>query len=350
MWELICHHTYRAGGLPVDLSDHDQHGIPSAVSYEPDGAFPGSGALRFHAGGYVRIPASPVWGTLGGLAIEMTVRLEPPAPGRTNIRILADARPGFILLTYNHHVRFVYATSESSQRGERVGATNVVPYNAWTTVRLVHNGLDTVQFYVDDVLVSEAPARLAVPGVAGRDIWFGNANGWPLAMEGLLDDVKVWRLDPFRIRNVFVQRPLDRDTAACWEAALRSLIEQVASRPDCAELLRREMPRALDEMRRQIRVGDVARERYADICDSYAWLWRAGQINGPEMARLLRGWCGLLEDLGVDLSYGSKALAVARDCTEGLDLSALVECDRELAGFLELLRRECAEESGAEQA
>lgn len=60
MFELICHHTYRWGGAPIDLSPYDSHGLspPDAESL-PDGVTSGSGILRFALpGSRVSVPMS----------------------------------------------------------------------------------------------------------------------------------------------------------------------------------------------------------------------------------------------------------------------------------------------------
>jgi hypothetical protein len=47
-FELICHHVYAGcDGLPLDLSDHDNHGQAIDTEFLKNGVTPYSGARRF---------------------------------------------------------------------------------------------------------------------------------------------------------------------------------------------------------------------------------------------------------------------------------------------------------------
>jgi hypothetical protein len=85
MWELICHHTYKYKGFPVDLSNYGNDGDhPVAADFAPNGAAPGSGALSFtRPEHHVAIVRRPCWQTTwpvldpaldGGLATVISHR------------------------------------------------------------------------------------------------------------------------------------------------------------------------------------------------------------------------------------------------------------------------------------
>ena len=75
-FELICHHVYAGwDGLPVDLSDEDNHGQAIDTQFLKDGMAPNSGALRFcKSGSRIHVPASNSWRSLGGIKVEVTAR------------------------------------------------------------------------------------------------------------------------------------------------------------------------------------------------------------------------------------------------------------------------------------
>src|SRR4051795_9097134 len=79
MWELICHHTYKWNGRPVDLSFYDNLADANAP-FLADGIAPGSGALRFvQHGNRVRVASGPAWNPLVALRLEITARLTEPS-------------------------------------------------------------------------------------------------------------------------------------------------------------------------------------------------------------------------------------------------------------------------------
>src|SRR5262245_41870995 len=136
MWELICHHTYKLGGLAVDLSDHDCHGQAIDTTFVTDGIAPGSGALNFQNTGRVHIPVSPVWQRLGGIRVEVTARLTGPRSlPRTFIRGAAQpgGAPSFIFCVWNRELIASYATTQStwpSANHERIGSiSNPIQYS-----------------------------------------------------------------------------------------------------------------------------------------------------------------------------------------------------------------------------
>ena len=78
MWELICHHTYKLEGAPIDLSVYESHGRHEQFQTGDalvDGVAPGSGAVSFpRLGSRIRVPTSEAWQPLDGIKVEVTAR------------------------------------------------------------------------------------------------------------------------------------------------------------------------------------------------------------------------------------------------------------------------------------
>jgi hypothetical protein len=84
MWELICHHTYKWGGRPVDISRYDNPAVATNRVFVADGIAPGSGALRFvNRAASVRVDShGPAWDPLGAIKVELTAKMTDPSSGR----------------------------------------------------------------------------------------------------------------------------------------------------------------------------------------------------------------------------------------------------------------------------
>ena len=79
MWELICHHTYKWDGRPVDLSPYNNPAETVRKDFLADAIAPSSGALRFFfPDTSVRVLAGEAWNKIGGIKIEISIpnRLE----------------------------------------------------------------------------------------------------------------------------------------------------------------------------------------------------------------------------------------------------------------------------------
>src|SRR5687768_3095446 len=88
MYQLICHHTYKWAGMPVDISPYGNDGTGAGGIALPHGATADSGAIRFDLPWHrVIIPLNtaagerkPVWRSLRALKIQATFRLRQPDP------------------------------------------------------------------------------------------------------------------------------------------------------------------------------------------------------------------------------------------------------------------------------
>ncbi len=194
MWELICHHTYKCGGLPVDLSACNSHGHAVNVNVLADGVVPESGALRFNqSGSRVLVPVSAAWQPLGGIMVEVTARVLTQAP-HWQMLIAADGAFSFFL---REHILFATFTTPaglstwpltgtlattdgiSSAQGLFTPInfpTYSIPIGEWATYGFMHNGLDAMELFVNGQLIGKRTMLQAgVPGVGPGGVSIGNS-------------------------------------------------------------------------------------------------------------------------------------------------------------------------------
>ena len=355
-FELICHHTYSGfGGLPVDLSDHDNHGQAIDTTFSPNGIAPGSGALSFHNAGRVHIPVGPVWQTLGGLKIEVTARLNGY---RSLPRVLIRGGfNSFILCVWNRELIASYQTTKPTWPGsnnERIGAITDpiqdpayrVPFDKWVTFGFMHDGLDTMELYADEQLVARRTGLLAgVPGVGSQGVLIGTGGNYTdHVLDGDIDEIKVWRLNPHIMDEQFFSRPVDKAVANCWERFFRTLAEALDRHPDCAQLIGGAINDVLDRLRRTIiATGPETRERFEKTSQEYLQLWRAGKLDSPEMEKLFADWCTWLRLVDVSIEDDPALQDLHRsDCLKQvLAECEPLDCDPQLAALVQLITRNC---------
>ncbi len=364
MWELICHHTYKLEGLPVDLSNYFSDGGREYTDFLQDGVAPGSGALQFaQPQSRVSIPVSSdsPWQTLGGLKVEVTARVLTRASHWQTL-IAGDGAFNFFLRDYHLIAEFPTAPGKSTLAWAFSGTNHdgistaehgssppyYVRWGKWITIGFLHDGLDTMELFMDGERVARRTGLLAgIPGVGPLGVNVGNSPGSAgLCLEGDIDEVKVWRLDPQAMRRLFLARPFDEATAECWERIFRCIRDALARNPDCAQQLAVEGPSVLDRLRRAIVAkGPETRERYVRSCAEYARLWRAGQLDSPEMATLFKEWCTWLRLVGISPSEDPAIRAllespcirrVLGDC-KGLGF----DCDPQAAALVRLIAEGC---------
>jgi len=376
MWELICHHTYKLGGLPVDLSRYDNHGRTVGISFLADGIEPGSGALYFTGQGRVEIPIQPVWKTLGGLKLEITARLKGyrPLP-----RFLMRGFDSFVFCVWNAELIASYETTQPVWPGanhERIGSITDaiqspvpvyqvpfdpwmqsvpyglplysgyrVPFDRWVTLGFMHNGLDTMELYADGQLIARRTDLLSnVPGVGDRGVLVGASGYLTSVLDGDIDEVKVWRPDPNDMARRFLSRRMDEAAAECWEKFIRCLNESLERRPDCAQEFQQTLPPLIEKFRRAIEAtGPETRERYAMTRHRYLQLWQEGALDSPAMAKLMSEWCTWLKLVGISIEDDPDFRQFLRiPCLEEiLKECGTLECDPQVTALLKSIADAC---------
>jgi hypothetical protein len=365
MWELICHHTYKLARLPANLSLlYENDGIPDKAMIDDDflsdGAAPGSGAVRFpRPGCRIRVPPGKAWQPLGGIKVEVTARRSLPTSGQT----LIAGHESFTFKTVGQYLFALFrGKSTLTAWGNSDGLDSFtdavdfqphpVPIGKWFTLGFLHDGLDTMQMFIDGQLVAQRTGLLAgIPPVGALGVSIGNEPDRDDSFfRGDIDEIRVWRPDVRAIEREFLSRPYDQATADCWERFFRRLRDALVARPDCAELLRGSIESILNRLRRAIvGKGPESRERYARSCAEYERLWRAGQLDSPEMARLIVDWCTWLRLVGISLQDDPdfQRLLQTSCLKEVLTDCASLECDPQMTAFIKLIADACGHDGAA---
>ena len=348
MWELICHQTYDWHGLPIDRSVYDNHGTGFGVQVLADGAAAGSGALRFVAGSAVSVPLNPACRTLRAVRVECTLRVTDPQPVK---RMLVDCGNSFQFFIFSSGLWALHAVQPDaagiyfgmfgfhgyhndgvSTVSDGLGDTNYqVPLGHWVNLAFEHDGIAAMRLYADGQLVAQRHQVLAGIRDAGVDgLRLGNSSsGADEFLGGDIDEIKVWRRDPQTLWREFSRRPLDAAAAACWYDFLLRIDEMLRANPDCSRLLGA-LREVIERMLRTVAAhGPGTVEQLVRFCEDYRALWRAGTIDGSDMANLTQAWIAWLRSLGVNPEADATLQALIRsDCFRRLwETSPGLACD-----------------------
>jgi hypothetical protein len=93
-----------------------------------------------------------------------------------------------------------------------------MPIGQWITLGFMHDGFGAIELYADGQVVARRSGTylpIRPPGSAGLNI--GNARSLDIILNGEIDDVKIWRLNPRRFGENYFARPMDAKTAECWK-------------------------------------------------------------------------------------------------------------------------------------
>jgi hypothetical protein len=358
-FELICHHVYSGwDGLPVDLSDHDNHGQAIDTQFLKDGVVPNSGALRFwKSGSRVYVPASNSWRSLGGIKVEVTARRRITPILVDDHQTLIAGDNSFSLFISNHSLfaSFRGTSTYPLQNSDGLNSMGspgfqeyLVPYGKWVTLGFTHDGFDTMELYADGQLIARRTNLLGtVPSVGPLGVSIGNQpKGDGSHWDGDIDEVKVWRLNPHLMDEKFFSRPVSNEVAECWARFFRSLAKALEHDPECARQVQAAMRSALDRIPRMImRKGPETRARYFRTCYEYLQLWRAGKLDTPEMVELCGDWCAWLRLVGASFRDNPVLkILLQSDCLKKIvaDCQPL-KCDPQFEALVRGLVNYCGE-------
>jgi hypothetical protein len=350
LWELICHHTYKWDGRPVDISRYDNPAEVTNRQFVADGIAPGSGALRFvNRAAIVHVDSrGPAWNPLVAIKVELTAKMTDPTSGR---QILIEADNSFGVFVDDEKV-FAYFFGKSIYPGTTTDGLNTeqdglafpgyrLPYGKWTTLTFVHDGFSQMRLFADGVPVTVTRSVLsAIPPVGPQGVCIGNGINGGAIFAGDIDDVKIWRQDPYENLRQFLARPMDKATRECLERFSASLDAALAKHPDCALKLDADFSALIGRLVRSIvSKGPESRQRFFEVQGEFDRLWRAGKINGPEIRKLFADWIAWLRLVGISIEADAAVQAFQNsDCLklllgeiEGLD------CDPRHLALLKLI-------------
>ena len=341
MFRKIAHYTFKQPGIALDISPFHQHGHVTAVGHSSDGSESGSGAFLFNGQkSRVRVPFGAVWKEIGAIKVEALVRLEhlglrhnlvegllsfalfvrtdgvvtgtflgPEEPVASPLAasnsLVATVLGGggspdpFSTLTATPpdpdkpEVELTWVGVNSDAEFAPDGLRRALTPGEWTLVTFIHDGI-SLQLWLNDVLAGYRDENInsGVLGVQPGGVHIGaSPSADQNVLKGALDEVKIWKLDPYFQVKRFFCRPMDTPQAVCWRGLLDHILRQwrdPETHPraekvlDCIRDLEGELLRAISSKgAEEIRQGAIFRRRYDRI-------WCEGKIDGPEMADFLK--------------------------------------------------------------
>jgi hypothetical protein len=302
-WELILHHSYT--GTPGVIFDQSprrgSHGtavnLPDSA-FSVDGAEPGSGAVSFEGGGSILVRASESWRPLGAIRTEVRLR-------RNQVRFSFDTiydAGSFNLVIRGENIFAFFSGTESHHFSLRSPGDFVAPAGEWITITIIYDGISTAQLYVNGDLVSDARAELW-PLIPPQGVMIGADASGNFGLNGKIDDLKIWRLKPYRADDDFTRRPMAPAVSDCWktwgrefEAAWERMWQ---ANSECTEVL----VERLNHLRHEgladalVRVPD-GDTRWREAAAEYRRLWDAGRPD--EINPILQGLLQWMRDAGLD--------------------------------------------------
>jgi len=339
---LILFHQYTQPRPAVDRSRFLHHGACHNTHYLPDGAQAGSGALAFSRDdASVKVAMAPHWERLGGLVIDVMLRLEGDLSARRNI-VEADGCFAFYVAP-GGEVRFdifslVKGQGSASWNGVSSTIHAIGPGYRMTPGRWVHlqasfDGVATARIRADKRLVSERHdfrSSLGSPG--GRGIAVGN---WTLrsqyALHGAIDWLAVRKIDDRAIVRDFLGR-VDERTRRAWADFINCLRARNGDKPLGA------LAEGVGDLLAKVATliagaDDVTRARLSERIAHYVALWEGNQLTNPAYGKTLME----LRDLLAAVSGGELLVEMqrlqdqfeqlmgerARDCFKCSGLAAL---------------------------
>jgi hypothetical protein len=394
VFKEILYYTFRQPFRAFDISGFHQHGTPSGVGSSGDGAATGSGAMVFNGqSSRVQVPFGEVWQELGAIKVEALVRINQHgvrhnlvegllsfalfvrSDGVATGSFLAPEKPGgppfsasntlagtvlggggspdpFSTLTATPpdseepEVELAWIGVNTDTEFAPDGIKRTVAPGVWTRVTFIQNGF-SLQLWLNDELAGYRDDITA--GVLGVQPGGVHIGAWPNAdnfvLDGALDEIRIWKLDPFYRQKRFFCRPMGNVDAVCWRLLLDRIMRQwrdpeagskVEAVLDCIHEAEHDLLRAIHSQGTQTigQSGAFGRR--------YDQLWCEGKIDGPEMAEFLQDFGAWIQDaVGAAFdSYLAKLIGCRQELLAlGLDedLKCLGGSDAAWQGFGKLI-------------
>lgn len=321
-WELILHHAYN--GTPGVIFDQSpRRSSPGkAVNltddrFLRDGREFGAGAVDLSGGGFVAVDTNTDWFPFYGFRVEMQFVRNQVTGSFDHLfnggnAFSADIRGDLLNVTIPH------------DGGGLILRAHNMPAAVWQTVAVTFDGVCTATVEVDGDVVSridQVIGKLVPPTafVVGQ-------------MNGQVDDVKVWRLNPHRIGTEFNGRPMDPIVIDCWKQFIRRLADALKilgeENPECPGFLKRAAERiAYGSLGRALTHSDVTRSLVLESSTEYKEHWAEGNLSAISdvLRRLIDGLAGEGLDLGQDPDV--VALLQSACWQRLLELLEPIDCD-----------------------
>jgi hypothetical protein len=168
----------------------------------------------------------------------------------------------------------------------------------WNTVSLLFDGWQSLELTINGDPVISFPDRGGYwPLLAGRRIAIGNRLNGTYGMQGIVDDVKIWRLNPRRIDDNFRRRPVFNDVNGNWSNWGRTLVVVFEDDVECALEIRRLLDAAIRALRRAVPT-DEGYDHWEASAQQYQKLWETNKLY--DIAPIATASLGWLRDHGVE--------------------------------------------------
>jgi hypothetical protein len=297
--QLICHHTYDTWrGLPIDRSAYGRsNGTSTNTQFHPDGARPGSGALKFGRRSQVNFSSEGAWQGLGAISIQVVANLDFLNPIPTSPRFLVHGDKSFRLAE-----RFpvglegtimgpsgaaVTVTSEPPFSPD--GLDHSVPANRWSTLGFSYDGFSTMEVTIDGVVVGRRSASVPIPPVGPEGVSIGADVNGDNALLGRIDEIKIWRRDPEVIEREFLCRKWDAAAVECWQRVFGAIAAAFSRHPREMQALMRTTEDVLfAQLRRITAAGPAALAELRGVLERYSVLWCRGDLDSDAMQAVFR--------------------------------------------------------------
>ena len=334
-WELLLHHSYSGtpGVIFDDSPKRRNHG--RAVGLNPadsqaDGLSSGSGAIRFHNNGMVRVVPSEVWDGLSVVRCEIVCWCDAGGGG-----VLVDGGSfKFWLLDGAPSFQYELANTGSGKAFGPVSSdgTPPVPLNQWVTMSFFFDGIiGNSSYSLGSTPLTQFDSGQPAPLAATNKIVVGNGLDGRDPFRGLIDDIKIWRLDPKWVDKTFTHRPVDPRVRDCWDKWSDGLGKALAADTECAVQVATLIRNAVNSLIRKA-ASPATKATWEAAVETYRKHWEGGDLNG--VADALNS---VIAAIGTDLQLTTDPAIVAlmRDpCVQRLiGHVPSLDCDPQFTGI-----------------
>jgi hypothetical protein len=298
-WELVLDHSY--AGVPGVIFDQSParagHGTAIGIAdadFLIDGSGPRSGAVRLRGGNRsIHANLGEQWAVTGGVAIDIVCSSEAIEHNGTLIESEVFNLEVSSPRTFQGWVQ---------TQGGSVGFADPEPYQGelaeWNTVSLLFDGWQFLDVSINGSLALSFPDRGNYwPLLGGQHIAIGNRLNGTDGLHGVIDDVKIWRLNPRRVDDNLRHRPVFNDVSTAWSNWGRSVVLVFKDDPECADEVRHLMEQAIGALRRAVPTDD-AYDRWEADAQQYATAFTANKLHLiPPIATATLHW---MRDQGIE--------------------------------------------------
>lgn len=339
-WELILHHTY--GGTPGVIFDRSPQrrshgraiGFPDEA-FHADGEAPGSGCIDFAYGGRVVVPISAAWTPLLGVRVEVRcIRDEELDAGQsllsTDTFNFGTSPDGNFRFSYSNGP---YGMGAGGGTGPSPAPGRTIQVGEWTTLAWQYDGLFAHHFELNGNVIStfDGPLRPINPP---QRINIGTHADGTGRWQGRIDDVKVWRVNPYRVDDEFTARPMDDDLKRCWAEWRRKLDQVMRTEPECGPQTVGLIEAAIAALFQALFDNNLHnRPDVVDLVARYRELWADGRLS--DMPPVLADLQAAMFRAGIDIPNLPEVKALTDDgCAQRVLNGLGIDCDHEWADMM----------------